>query len=158
MEIDESNSGISDSSAGTPPPTHKTGIGELLVRDGLISPEHVDEALSYQKENGGKLAEVLINLGYLDLDTFSGFLARQPGIPSIDLSNCRVRPEVCSLVPRDFALAHEVFPIDKMGSLLTVGMACPLDSRTLSELESLTGLRVSARLCKTQDISKSVHD
>ena len=158
MAIDESKSSTSDSSAGTPSPARKTGIGELMVRDGVVKPEHVEEALSYQKEKGGKLAEVLIDLGYLDIDTFSGFLARQPGVPSIDLSNCRMRPEVCSLVPRDFALAHEVFPIDKMGSLLTVGMACPLDSETLSELESLTGLRVSALLCNPQDIRNAVHD
>lgn len=158
MAIDESKDAISDSSAGTPAVTGKMGIGELMVRDGIVQPEHVEEALSFQKENGGKLAEVLIKLGYLDLDAFGDFLARQPGIPSIDLANCRMRPEVCSLVPRDFALAHEVFPIDKMGSLLTVGMACPLDSGTLSELESLTGLRVSALLCNPQDIRNAVHD
>lgn len=133
-------------------------IGELLVEEGYIDREHLEEALKAQKRQGHKLGETLIDLGYLDIQSFAQFLADQPGIPSIDLSHYRASSELCSLIPREYAITHEVFPIDKMGKLLTVGMACPLDSATIEELEELTGLMVKALLCDARDIRAAIAD
>ncbi len=66
-------------------------------------------------------------------------------------------PEVRLLISRKFSLKHEVFPIDKLGPILTVGMVCPLDTNTRSELETMTGLRVSALLCSPADIRIAIN-
>lgn len=130
-------------------------IGELLVFENLVQPEHVQEALEAQKKEGGKIVELLIKLGHLDVATFSRFIAKQ-GIASIDLKNYTLSSEVTSLIPQEFAEQYDVLAIDKMGSLLTVGMVCPLDAQTLSKIGEMTGLRVKALLCSMEDIKTAM--
>ena len=134
----------------------KKRIGERLVWDGLVTSEQVNEALKVQKEEGGKLVGILINLGYLDEDTFLEFLSRQSGIPSIDISNYEIRQAIVDLVPAEFAREHEVFPIDKLGKLLTLAMVCPLDQVTLDDLSEMTGLRIKPILCSAADVREAV--
>ena len=140
-------------------PTSQQGhrrIGELLVEQSLITSEQLNEALHIQAHRGEKIVETLISLGYLDLKTFMHFLARQPGIASIDLGGYEVPSDLVSMLPREFAMKHEVFPIDKMGCHLTVGMVCPLDAATIAQLEVMTGLKVKALLCLSDDIHAAI--
>lgn len=132
-------------------------IGQLLVEQDCVLPEHVQEALEVQKREGGKTVDILIRLGHLDVGRFARFVSTQQGIASIQLSNYQVNAEMCSLIEREYALKNEVFPIDRMGKLLTVGMAFPLDSETIGELETMTGLRVKALLCSREDILSAVN-
>lgn len=134
----------------------KKRIGELLIDADIITKGQLDEALTVQKSDGGKVVEILINLGHLDTGKVAQFLASQPGIPSIDISNYSVQSDVLALIPRDFALKNEVFPIDKLGKLLTVGMAFPLDAGTIKKLEDMTGLRVKALLCRPEGIRAAI--
>jgi len=134
----------------------KKRIGERLVWDGLVTSEQVDEALKVQKEQGGKVVGILINLGYLDEDTFLEFLSRQSGVPSIDISNYEIQQEIVDMVPAEFAREHEVFPIDKLGKLLTLAMVCPLDEVTLENLSEMTGLRIKPILCSAADVREAV--
>lgn len=127
-------------------------LGELLVEEQMITPAQLEEALHTQKQKGGKIGEVLVALGYLSVTSFAQFLAKQPGVASIDLTNYEVSQDLLGLVPREFALTHDVFPLDRLGKLLTVGMACPIDANAIAELEELTGLRVKALLCALPDI------
>jgi HD-like signal output (HDOD) protein len=131
-------------------------IGQLLVEHRLVSPKQLDHALQVQAEHGGKIVENLIKLNYLNIRTFVNFVSKQPGIASIDLSHYDVPKNLVSLIPRAFATKHEVFPIDRLGKLLTVGMVCPLDRETLDELEQITGLRVKALLCSADDIHATI--
>lgn len=130
----------------------KMRIGELLVHEGIISQYDLDRALARQKEKGGKVVENLIALDCLDTRTFLNFLSRQPGTASIDLLNYTIPQEVIDLVPAEFALKHELLPIDKMGRQLTVGMACPLDSGTVSQLIEMTGMKIRPLLVSMNDI------
>ncbi len=134
----------------------KRRIGELLLDAELITENQLQHALQYQKEKGGKLAEVLIELDYLDVKTFVNFLSKQPGIASIELPNYEIPNDLIEMVPREFAIKHELLPIDRLGRHLTVGMACPLDSRTVGELEEITGLKVRPLLCNVSDIRGAI--
>lgn len=131
-------------------------IGRMLIDEGLIEPQHLKEALELQRTRGGKTVELLIQLGHLDLNRVALFLASRPGIASIDLDNYIVPRELCELVPREFAVQHEVFPLDRMGKHLTVAMAFPIDMGTIRELEGMTQLRVSALLCNSSDIRNAI--
>jgi HD-like signal output (HDOD) protein len=135
-----------------PAPQEKPKIGELLVNENLVTQGQLDKALDRQKKHGGKMVENLIALQFLDPRTFLNFLSRQPGMASIDLLNYTIPQEVIELVPADFALKHEILPIDKMGRHLTVGMACPLDSRTVNELVEMTGMKIRPLLVSMNDI------
>ena len=127
-----------------------------MVEDGLITDRQLREALVLQQEQGGRIADQLITLGYLSAHSFCNFLARQPGVSSIVLSNYQVRHELLLLVPREFAESRQIFPIDRLGKLLTVGMACPLDMATVEETEEMTGLRVKPMLCSRSSIKVAI--
>lgn len=134
----------------------KKRIGELLVEEGLVTEDQLAEGLRLQSTQGCKIVEALIALGHLDAPNFARFLSKQGGMPSIDISRYEISKDIVNLVPRDFAVKHEVFPIDKMSSLLTLGMVCPLDSTAISELEQITGLRVKPILCGAEDIRAAI--
>ncbi len=149
----KSNSGTSNSAESGP---RRQRIGELLVSDGYVQPGQIAEALEYQKRGGGKIVEILIKLGHLDAHQFARFITSQRGIPSIELANYQVPLELCTLIPRAYVVKHEVFPIDRLGKLLTVGMAFPLDSDTIDDLEKMTGLRVKALLINRADLERAI--
>jgi len=136
----------------------KRRVGELLVDAELVSESQIAEALAIQKEEGGKIVQILINLGHLDASKLAAFLSGQPGVASIDLSQYSVSEDVVALVPREFAIRNELFPIDRLGKLLTVGMAFPLDTETVTELETMTGLRVKTLLCNKDDIRNAIEN
>ncbi len=149
----ENSETIADSSSGG---SSKRLMGELLLDAGLVSPRAIADALEQQAESGGKLVAILISKDYLNEDAFASFLARQPGIASIDVSAYQIPKETVALVPRDYALRHEVFPVDKLGKVLTLGMACPLDGSTISELEDSTGLRIRPVLSSPESIQLAI--
>jgi HD-like signal output (HDOD) protein len=130
----------------------KQRIGEMLMNANLIEASHLEEALSEQKAKGGKIVEILIDKGYLDIPSFVRFFTKGVGIPGIDILNYDINPAIVNLIPADFARNHEVFPLDKLGNQLTVGMVCPTDSKTVQELETLTNLRVRAFVCNKTDL------
>lgn len=131
-------------------------IGKLLFDAGAVTREQVTEALDIQRREGGKTFEILIRLGYLDKDSLHGVLSRQPGIASIDLDRFKVSRDLISIIPKDMALRELVLPIDQLGKLLTVAMACPLDTETIARIEQITSLKVKALLCKYDDIAAAV--
>jgi len=139
-----------------PPPPAEEPIGQRLIASGLITEEQLNDALAKQRVQGGKTFELLIALGHLDKDQLHDFLSRQPGIAAIDLSRCNISPDLIKLVPKKLAVENLVLPIDQLGKLLTVAMACPLDVGTIALLERATGLRVKAMLCKLEDIHNAV--
>ena len=133
----------------------KKRIGTLLVDAGIVSENQLKEALTRQAGNGSKTVDELISLGYMNPTQFADFLAQQPGVPRISLANCDVPKEVVKIIPEKFAIEHEMFPIDRLGGLLTVGMVCPLDSESRKELERMTGLRVKPILCSRAEIQEA---
>lgn len=137
-------------------PRAQEPIGQLLIEAGLINEQQLADALSKQQKDGGKTFEILLALGHLDKDQLHAFLSRQPGIAAIDLSRCNISPELIKLVPKKLAIENLVLPIDQLGKLLTVAMACPLDVATIGVLERATGLKVKAMLCKLEDIHTAV--
>lgn len=137
-------------------PQDSKRIGRILIDEGLIEPNHLKQALDLQQSQGGKTVELLIHLGHLDLDTVAKFLASRPGVASINLENYAVPKDLYTLVPREFAVKHDVFPIDRLGNVLTVAMAFPIDLQAIHELEQLTDFRVNALLCYQDDIRLAI--
>lgn len=137
------------------PPAH-VPIGQLLLDAGMITDEQLEEALRNQQVQGGKTFEILLALGYIDKDQLHAFLSRQPGIANIELSRVDISQELIELIPKKIAIENLVLPVDQLGKLLTVAMACPLDTATIQTLEKTTGLRVKAMLCRLEDIHAAV--
>ncbi|GMV91527.1 MAG: hypothetical protein AMXMBFR82_13050 [Candidatus Hydrogenedentota bacterium] len=138
------------------PTQRKKRVGAMLVDEGLIREDHLIQALNRQKKEGGKFIQNLIALECVKAEDVTDFLARRHHHPHIEIGQFGVPEEVLSLVPRDFAIRHEVFPLDHAGSTLTLGMVCPLDTATIDELEAHSGLHVMPVLCSGADLKASI--
>ncbi len=137
-------------------PKAREVIGQMLLDAGLITAAQLQEALEQQKKQGGKTFENLIRLGHLKKEALHDFLSRQAGVAAIDLKRVQIDRKLIESIPRELALECSLLPIDKLGKLLTVAMACPLDRDTIEKMEQLTGLKVKAVLCKLDDIVAAV--
>jgi hypothetical protein len=128
--------------------THSVRVGEQLIAGNVISRPQLEEALEHQKVFGGRIIDVLIQLGYLTAEAFLVFLGNRPGIPRIVLDNYAELPkEVLKLITPEMAIELEVIPIDKLGTTISVAMVCPLDLDALERIQEHTGLKVRPLLC-----------
>lgn len=137
-------------------PGERQPIGQQLLRQGYISQHQLDEALQAQRRHGGKIVSNLIALGYMDAQRFTQFLARTPGLASINLSTYPLSDDIVRLIPEELARKYEVIVVDKLKSALTVGMVCPLDQQAITDLEWVTGCRVRALLCAETDVLEAL--
>jgi type IV pilus assembly protein PilB len=117
-------------------------LGEILVRENLISPQNLREALDYQREHGGRLAFNLVKLGLVSDDMITAVLSRQYGIPSVNLDLFNIDPGVLRLIPQEVAQKHFVLPLSRVGATLTLAMVDPTNVFALDDVKFMTGLNV----------------
>jgi len=113
-------------------------LGDILIREGLITREQLSAALSEQKSTGHRLGYVLVKLGLVQELEVTKVLARQYRMPAVDLSRFEVDQKVLKMVPGDFALKHIVLPLKREGRTLTVAMADPTNTGVLDDLKFIT--------------------
>jgi hypothetical protein len=100
-------------------------LGEILVKESLITQDQLQKALEFQRANGGKLGSCLTKMGFITDDDITGVLSRQYGVPSINLKYYEIDPNVIRLIPQDTALRYQVVPLSRVGSVLTIAMTAP---------------------------------
>jgi type IV pilus assembly protein PilB len=117
-------------------------IGDLLVKEGVITPEQLGKALEDQKKSGGRLGSCLVRLGFVSDEDVTTFLSRQYGVPSINLSFFEVDPNVIKLIPEDTARRYEVLPLSRVGTSLTIAMVDPTNVFAMDDIKFMTGFNI----------------
>jgi type IV pilus assembly protein PilB len=117
-------------------------FSELLLREGRITPVQLEVALNHQRTNGGRLGATLVRLGLLRDEDVALVLSRQHGVPSIHLSDVVISPDVIALIPVEAAVRHQVVPVARHGSTLTLAMTDPANVEALDDIAFITGLHV----------------
>jgi len=133
-----------------------TRLGELLVRENLITLAQLKQAQEDAKKNGERLGYALTKLGYLDATALTDFLSKQYGVPSINLSDFEVDPDVIKLVPREIAEKHVVLPINRAGSSLIVAMSDPTNIFAIDDLKFLTNYNVEPVVASEASIREAI--
>jgi type IV pilus assembly protein PilB len=113
-------------------------LGDLLIREGLITKEQLDKALQEQKSNGQRLGFNLVKMGFVQETEITKMLARQYRMPAVDLARFEVDPKIVKLIPADVALKHLVLPLKREGRTLTVAMADPTNLSVIDDLKFIT--------------------
>ena len=122
----------------TAPAANSERIGEILVREGLITRDQLDLALQDQRESGTRIGYSLVALGFVKEVELTRTLARQYRMPAVDLTNFEVDPRIARLIPSEIASKHLVLPLKRDGRTLTVAMADPTSTGVLDDLKFLT--------------------
>ncbi len=131
-------------------------IGELLVRENLITAEQLDTALKHQRQNGGRLGSVLIGLGLVDDDDITSVLSRQYGVPSINLSYFEIDPSVIKLIPVETARKYLIIPLSRVGSTLTIATADPTNVFAMDDIKFMTGFNVEPVVASEVSIQEAL--
>jgi type IV pilus assembly protein PilB len=132
-------------------------LGEILVKDSLITADQLKQALEHQKKNGGRLGTCLVKLGLVSDDDITAVLSRQYGVPSINLKFYEVDPAVIKLVPQETAVRYQIVPLSRVGSTLTIAMTDPTNVFAMDDIKFMTGFNVEPVVASETAISEAIH-
>jgi type IV pilus assembly protein PilB len=133
-------------------------IGELLVKENLLSSEQLLKAREEAASQGKRLGAQITALGFMDENELTEFVAKQYGVPSINLEDFQIEPEVLALIPEDVANKHNVVPVNRAGSTLILATADPSNIFALDDIKFLTGYNIQPVVASEDAIRKAIED
>ena len=131
-------------------------LGEILVKESLITQDQLQKALEFQRSNGGKLGSCLTKMGFITDDDITGVLSRQYGVPSINLKYYEIDPTVIKLIPQDTATRYQVIPLSRVGSVLTIAMTDPTNVFAMDDIKFMTGFNVEPVVASESAIGEAI--
>lgn len=134
----------------------KNLMGELLLKEGLLTKEQLDEALKAQKEKGGRLGYHLIRLGFINVSKLSQFLKDYMGVIPFNVGTKEENWEVIDLIPAHIARFYNVVPIERKNNVLTVALADLDNPKLIPALEELTGFKIDPLIASRESIVEAI--
>ena len=130
----------------------RASVGELLVSEGVITPDALIAALATSANSGKRLGRVLVQSGAISEDKLAMLLAKQLGVPFVDLGKHEFRPELVKLLPEATARRCRAVVLDNRGNGLLVGLADPGDVSALDDIERILMRAVTPAVCAENQI------
>src|ERR1700727_1085043 len=131
-------------------------LGELLVRENLISLQQLQKAQEDQKKSGTRLGYSLTKLGIIEEQQLTTFLSKQYAVPSINLTEWEIGSDIISLVPAELAKRHQLIPVNRAGATLIVAMADPSNIYAIDDLKFRTGLNIDVAVASEAAIEEAI--
>jgi len=131
-------------------------IGELLVKENLITALQLKNAVTSQRSSGGRLGHELTKLGYIEENELITFLSKQYSVPSINLSEFDIDADVLKILPKEVVTRHQVIPVNKTGNTLIVAMADPSNIYAVDDIKFITGMKIDVVVASEQAIAESI--
>jgi len=131
-------------------------IGELLVKENLLSAEQLAKAREETRQRGGRLGAQITALGFLDENELTDFVAKQYGVPSINLDEFEIERAVIQLIPEEVATKHGVIPVNRAGSTLILATSDPSNIFALDDIKFLTGYNIQPVVAVEEAIKRAI--
>ena len=129
-------------------------LGELLLRDQIISPEQLQRAQEESKKSGERLGNTLIKVGAIQEDDLTQFLSKQYGVPAINLAEFEIDRDVITLLPKEVVERHRVIPVNRAGSSLIIAIADPSNILAIDDLKFVTGYNIEVVVASEVSITR----
>jgi len=139
-----------------PPPWERRLFGVVAARAGKLRRRDIERALRVQKERGGRLGAILVEIGALNYRDIGEILALQRGLPLVDLEDGGEDGRLFRLMPEEFWRRRAVVPLARRGGILTVAMEDPGDDETLDRLREATGSAVRPVVTGRRDVAAAL--
>lgn len=117
-------------------------LGEILLKENLLTPQQLKEALDYQRAHGGRLGSILVNLKLVSDEEITSILSRQYGVPAVNLDLFDVDPNAVKIIPEETARKYMVLPLARVGPTLTLAMVDPANVFAIDDIKFMTGLSI----------------
>jgi type II secretory ATPase GspE/PulE/Tfp pilus assembly ATPase PilB-like protein len=134
----------------------KVQLGQMLQESGLLTPEQLKMAVDFQKSVGGKLGAIIVKLGFIEDQTLTNFIARQQGIPVVNLDELVVPENLFKKIPKKLIDKHHVVPIRFHDGILTVATSDPYDYEAMEEIQLAVDQRVDLVLAARTQITRTI--
>ena len=131
-------------------------LGDLLVKEKVITPEQLEQALKVQKESGTRLGSILVKLGYLSDEDVTNFLSRQYGVPAINLNYFEIDSTVVKLIPYETAKRYQILPLSRVGASLTIAMVDPTNVFAMDDIKFMTGFNIEPVVASESSILEGI--
>ncbi len=131
-------------------------LGELLLKENMVTPQQLQEALSHQKMNGGKLGKAFVSLGYVRDEEITSLLSRQYGVPSINLDHFEVDPAIIKIIPAETSRKYQILPLSRSGATLTIAMADPTNVFAMDDIKFMTGYNVEPVVASETSLEEAI--
>ncbi|HEX6625070.1 MAG TPA: ATPase, T2SS/T4P/T4SS family, partial [Pyrinomonadaceae bacterium] len=131
-------------------------LGEILVRENLLTPQQLREALDFQREHGGRLGYNLVKMGLVSDDMITAVLSRQYGVPSVNLELFDIDGSVIRLIPREVAEKYSVLPLSRVGATLTLAMVDPTNVFAMDDIKFMTGLNIEPVVVSEASVQEAI--
>jgi type IV pilus assembly protein PilB len=119
-------------------------LGDLLVREKIITADQLDKALKAQRDSGpnSRLGSTLVHLGFVSDEEVTNFLSRQYGVPAINLQYFEIDSSVVKLIPEETAKRYQILPLSRVGASLTIAMVDPTNVFAMDDIKFMTGFNI----------------
>jgi len=131
-------------------------LGELLVRENLISVQQLRKAQEEQQKTGTRIGTALIKTGAIEESKLTDFLSKQYGVPAINLKDFDIDPEIIKLVSKEVAEKHLVIPVNRAGPSLIVAMCDPSNIYAVDDLKFLSGYNIEPVVASEPSIREAI--
>lgn len=131
-------------------------LGTLLVERNLLTQEDLDHALSIQRQQGGKIGEILVNQNKLTWDSLASVLKDIYNVPYVDLRKELAQPEALNIISEEFARKNHLLPIRVTDKFLTIAMSYPEDIRSIQEITAISKKRILVQLAMPKQIERVI--
>ncbi len=131
-------------------------LGDLLVKEKVITLEQLEQASKLQKESHSRLASALVKLGFLSDEDVTNFLSRQYGVPAINLSYFEIDPAVVKLIPYETAKRYQILPLSRVGASLTIAMVDPTNVFAMDDIKFMTGFNIEPVVASESSINEGI--
>ena len=136
--------------------TERKRLGEMLVEAGMIDNMQLQSALGHQRQWGGKLGDILLEMDFISEHVLADFFESHMNIPCLDLSDFEIPANVRGLLKDEIIKKYSVVPIGYENKVLTVAMSDPSDIKTIDELQFATGYRIKPILVFSLDVKRLI--
>jgi type IV pilus assembly protein PilB len=131
-------------------------LGDLLVKEKVITSEQLQQAIKTQKESNCRLGSALVKLGFLTDEDVTNFLSRQYGVPAINLSYFEIDPAVVKLIPYETAKRYQILPLSRVGASLTIAMVDPTNVFAMDDIKFMTGFNIEPVVASESSITEGI--
>jgi type IV pilus assembly protein PilB len=131
-------------------------IADVLIEDGLLLPNQLDEAINIQKTQGGRLLKILTDKQFVSDQDMAFSMGRCLNTPPVNLSKVRVPEEILNLVPRDMAKAHKLIPVARLDTKLFVAMADPTNVLAVDDLKRRVQMEIVPMIATERAVSDAL--
>ncbi|MDO8801780.1 GspE/PulE family protein [Phenylobacterium sp.] len=137
-------------------------IGELLIKQGLITENQLQEVINLQKQHKGRIGDLLIKQGAVKEEDLATTLGTQLMIPYASYASGLLKPkadqDLQTLIPYDFAKKNLVLPLTRNMDSLTCAMFDPLDFIVIDNLKILTGCDLNLVIATKTDLTRAINE